>query len=64
MIAKRQTLRPLSNSDSDVRDYSRYGMKSSASSIVSFSVMGMVTDVETIDESFTLSATLLSGLDA
>jgi len=95
LIAKRPTLRPLSNSDSDVRDYSGDGMKSSASSIVSFPVMGTIAGddgpdltfgqegddiidgngaadtllggdgaaVETIDESFTLSATLLSGLD-
>jgi hypothetical protein len=48
LIAKRQTLRPLSNSDSDVRDYSGDGMKSSGSSIVTFSVMGTVQPDQTI----------------
>jgi hypothetical protein len=48
LIAKHQTLRPLSNSDSDVRDYSGGGMKSSASSIVSLSAMGTVQPDQTI----------------
>jgi hypothetical protein len=48
LMAKRQTLRPLSNSDSDVRDYSGDGMKSSGSSIVTFSVMGTVQPDQTI----------------
>ena len=48
LIAKHQTLRPLSNSDSDVRDYSGGGMKCSVSSIVTFSVVGILQPDQTI----------------